>query len=64
MSILVTGGAGFIGSHTCLNLLESGYDVFVIDSFVNSSPKSLTRVKRFLNRKKTVIVICIFSKVI
>ena len=43
--ILVTGGAGFIGSHTCLLLLESGYEVFVIDSFVNSSKNSLERIK-------------------
>ena len=43
-NILVTGGAGFIGSHTCLLLLEKGYEVFVIDSFVNSSPTSLKKV--------------------
>ena len=43
-NILVTGGAGFIGSHTCLLLLEKGYNVFVIDSYVNSSPESLKRV--------------------
>ena len=43
-SILITGGAGFIGSHTCLVLLERGYRVFVIDSFQNSSPESLRRV--------------------
>ncbi len=43
-NVLVTGGAGFIGSHTCLLLLEKGYNVFVIDSFVNSSPKSLNKV--------------------
>ena len=41
--ILVTGGAGFIGSHTCLSLLESNYDVVVIDSFINSSAISLYR---------------------
>ena len=52
MSILVTGGAGFIGSHTCLNLLESGYDVFVVDSFVNSSPESLVRVKSICEKDK------------
>ena len=44
MKILVTGGAGFIGSHTCLALLEEGYDLVVIDSYVNSNEKSLERV--------------------
>ena len=43
-TILVTGGTGFIGSHTCLLLLEKGYEIFVIDSFKNSSPKSLDKV--------------------
>ena len=43
-NILVTGGGGFIGSHTCLVLLEKGYKVFVIDSFENSSPKALKKV--------------------
>ena len=43
-NILVTGGGGFIGSHTCLDLLEKGYKVFVIDSFENSSPIALKKV--------------------
>ena len=42
--ILVTGGSGFIGSHTCLNLIENGYNIIVLDSHVNSSPKTLKRV--------------------
>ncbi len=45
MNILVTGGAGYIGSHTCLELLESGYGVIVIDNLCNSNPKSLERVQ-------------------
>lgn len=45
MSILVTGGAGYIGSHTCLELLRKGYDVVVIDNLSNSSKESLERVK-------------------
>ena len=43
--ILVTGGAGFIGSHTSLLLLQRGYEIFIIDSFINSSRKSLERIK-------------------
>ncbi len=44
--ILVTGGTGFIGSHTCLALLERGYEVVVIDSLVNSSKKVLDRLRK------------------
>ena len=47
--ILVTGGAGFIGSHTCLLLLEKGYDVLIIDSYKNSSELSIKRVKKILS---------------
>ena len=42
--ILITGGAGFIGSHTCLQLLENNYEVFLVDSFINSSPKVINRI--------------------
>ena len=42
--VLVTGGAGFIGSHTCLSLLEKNYELIVFDSFINSHRKSLKRV--------------------
>ena len=50
-SILVTGGSGFIGSHTCLTLLENGYFIYVVDTFQNSSPISLERVKQILEAK-------------
>lgn len=45
MNVLVTGGAGYIGSHTCLELLKSGYGVVVIDNLCNSNAKSLERVQ-------------------
>ena len=44
MAILVTGGAGYIGSHTCVELLNAGYEVVVVDNLVNSSKESLKRV--------------------
>ena len=45
--ILVTGGMGFIGSHTCLALLEKGYSILIIDSLINSSPLVLEKLKKF-----------------
>ena len=48
MRILVTGGAGFIGSHTCVALLEKGYEIIVLDSYINSHEKSLKRVIQIL----------------
>ena len=53
MRILVTGGAGFIGSHTCVELLEAGYDVVVLDNLSNSSEKSLERVEEITGKKVT-----------
>lgn len=51
MRILVTGGAGYIGSHTCVQLLESGHSVFVVDNFNNSSPVVLERIKAITNKE-------------
>lgn len=51
MTVLVTGGAGYIGSHTCVLLLEHGYDVAVIDNLVNSSEKSMERVQEITGKK-------------
>ena len=50
MKILVTGGAGYIGSHTTLELLKAGYDVVVVDNLCNSSKKSLARVAKLAGR--------------
>lgn len=50
-TILVTGGAGFIGSHTCVELLNGGYDVVVIDNLVNSRAESLRRVESITGKK-------------
>lgn len=51
MSVLVTGGAGYIGSHTCLELLNAGVDVVVIDNFSNSKFESLKRVQQLTGRE-------------
>ena len=53
MAILVTGGAGFIGSHTCVELLNAGYEVVVLDNLVNASEKSLERVKAITGKEVT-----------
>ncbi len=50
MKILVTGGAGFIGSHTCVELLNAGYDIVVVDNLYNSSEKSLDRVRELTGK--------------
>jgi UDP-glucose 4-epimerase len=49
-TVLVTGGAGFIGIHTCLDLLDHGYDVVVVDNYSNSSPRALDRVQKLAGR--------------
>ena len=51
MTILVTGGAGYIGSHTCVELLNEGHSVVVLDNLVNSSEESLERVKRITGKE-------------
>jgi len=48
--ILVTGGSGFIGSHTCIELLNNGYKVTIVDNFVNSTPESVLRVKEITGK--------------
>ena len=51
MKVLVTGGAGYIGSHTCVELMESGHDVVVVDNLCNSNPKSLERVEALTGKR-------------
>ena len=53
MNVLVTGGAGYIGSHTCVELLNSGYGVVVIDNLVNANPVSLKRVEEITGKSVT-----------
>lgn len=53
--IFVTGGAGYIGSHTCVELLNAGFDVTVFDNFCNSQPESLARVQRITGKKLRIV---------
>jgi UDP-glucose 4-epimerase len=62
MTILVTGGAGYIGSHTCVELLNAGYDIVVIDSFVNSKPEALKRVSEITGKEFPVYHIDLLQK--
>ena len=49
--ILVTGGAGFIGSHTCVELIEAGYEIVVADNLINSSEEAVRRVEKITGKK-------------
>ena len=51
MAILVTGGAGFIGTHTCIELINAGYEPIVVDNYYNASPKALERVEEIVGKK-------------
>jgi len=54
-TVLVTGGAGYIGSHTMVELLAGGYDVICVDNFSNSSPEAVKRVEKIAGRKVTLV---------
>ena len=51
MRILVTGGAGYIGSHTCVELLENGYEVVIVDNLYNASEKAVERIEQITGKK-------------
>ncbi len=54
MAILVTGGAGFIGSHTCVEMLNAGYEVIVVDNFwYNASEEAIRRVEKITGKNVT-----------
>jgi len=55
MNILVTGGAGYIGSHTCVELLAAGHTIVVFDNFSNSHPESLARIERITGQKPILV---------
>ena len=50
MNVLVTGGAGYIGSHTCVELLEAGHQVIVLDNLYNASEEALNRVREITGK--------------
>lgn len=54
MAILITGGAGFIGSHTAVELLDNNHEIIIIDNFDNSNPKTIERIRRISNRNFAV----------
>ncbi|MGD8458421.1 MAG: SDR family NAD(P)-dependent oxidoreductase, partial [Anaerolineales bacterium] len=62
MAILVTGGAGYIGSHTCVELLEAGYQIVVVDNLCNSSEESLRRVKHITESEISFYQVDILDK--
>ena len=50
MTILVTGGTGYIGSHTCVELLNAGHEIIILDNFINSKPEAIKRIKQITNK--------------
>ena len=54
-TVLVTGGAGYIGSHTAIALIEAGHNVVVVDNFVNSQPDALNVVSELMDTDITVV---------
>lgn len=55
MTVLITGGAGYIGSHTCVELITAGFDVVVLDNFCNSKPEAINRVEKISGSSVAVV---------
>ena len=53
MSILVTGGTGFIGSHTCVELLDAGYEVVIIDNLYNSQRETVDKIEKIMRSRRS-----------
>jgi len=64
MKILITGGAGFIGSHTCVELIDAGYEVIIADNLSNSSIKSIYAIEKIIRRKVIFYNIDIRNKIL
>lgn len=62
MKILVTGGAGYIGSHTCVELLNNGYETVIVDNLYNSSSKAVERIETITNRKPVFYKVDLLDK--
>ncbi|MDQ1000342.1 UDP-glucose 4-epimerase [Neobacillus niacini] len=63
MAILVTGGAGYIGSHTCVELLSVGYELIILDNFSNSKPESLNRVQEITGKSFKVYKVDLLDRI-
>ncbi|WP_221567166.1 UDP-glucose 4-epimerase GalE [Alkalihalobacillus sp. TS-13] len=62
MEILVTGGSGYIGSHTCIELLNAGFEVIVVDNFCNSNRQALERVRKITGKKLKIYEIDLLDR--
>ena len=62
MAVLVTGGAGYIGSHTCVELLKAGYEVVVVDNLCNSCEEALRRVEEITGKDLTFYKVDILDR--
>lgn len=60
MRVLVTGGSGYIGSHTCVQLLQNGHDVIILDNLCNSKQRVLPVIERFRRQTSNVWLKAIF----